>query len=438
MSSLIILARPFTSPLFADSGELTRKRKQDCSGSSSDVSYDRMLAEFQHFPSSHSSSHHIPRGHCSRSSSEHSIPAASTSHLVHLCLPRRADLPAYWLDLLLQPSQLQVAVRTVPSCPPVQTHPTLPARLACPASPACTTWCSPLVHLLAWLCGPAHLAYPTSSTCFCFSLRLACVLFVSPACFHLGVLRSTLLVSLSGLPYHHEAFGLHFHWPGIVTLLGGLLGAPLLAIGLLALPLALTPIPLLGFGLVLCCGVAFLIIAHQRRGVELSQGFWGLTGFLGIRGCHTLVLACLPGLGLGLLVVHRIGPLPSLQLVGKTLQRIGRKNTLPPTSMRLFPRSRIAVAFLLLPQKAGKMCGFHTGQDPEDQPTSSYCLSMSDASMDILADIDNRISSSSSGMWPKKVTSFFLAWGCEIVAIIAWKGGGRSLCLFLELSLILG
>ena len=48
MSSPIVLAEPFVLPkIVLDSGKPIRKR--DCSGSSSDVSHDKMWAEFQHF-----------------------------------------------------------------------------------------------------------------------------------------------------------------------------------------------------------------------------------------------------------------------------------------------------------------------------------------------------------------------------------------------------
>ena len=52
----------------------------------------------------------------------------------------------------------------------------------------------------------------------------------------------------------------------------------------------------------------------------------------------------------------------------------------------------------LAPSGPGKIRDFQAGLDSNDQPSSSYCLPISDASTDILAYIDDSISSSSSSM----------------------------------------
>ena len=49
------------------------------------------------------------------------------------------------------------------------------------------------------------------------------------------------------------------------------------------------------------------------------------------------------------------------------------------------------------PSEGGKINGFHAGLDPEDQPYF-YCLLIGNASTDILADVDDCVSSSFSGM----------------------------------------
>ena len=51
-----------------------------------------------------------------------------------------------------------------------------------------------------------------------------------------------------------------------------------------------------------------------------------------------------------------------------------------------------------------KISGFRSVLEDNDQPTSSYHLLVDGASTDILADIDDRVSSSSSGMHLKKVS----------------------------------
>ena len=69
------------------------------------------------------------------------------------------------------------------------------------------------------------------------------------------------------------------------------------------------------------------------------------------------------------------------------------------------------------------MCGFCAVQDQEDQPSSPDCLLMDDVSAGILIDFDGCISSSSSGMWSKKVSkSFFHTLDCIVIAIAVWKG----------------
>ena len=55
----------------------------------------------------------------------------------------------------------------------------------------------------------------------------------------------------------------------------------------------------------------------------------------------------------------------------------------------------------LAPSENRKICEFWDGLDPDEQPSSSYHLPISDASANILGDIDSCISSSSSGMCSK-------------------------------------
>ena len=55
------------------------------------------------------------------------------------------------------------------------------------------------------------------------------------------------------------------------------------------------------------------------------------------------------------------------------------------------------------PAEAKKMWGFCAAQDFDDQAFSTYCYPMGDT-CDILKDIDNHISSPSSGMRSKKVS----------------------------------
>ena len=56
------------------------------------------------------------------------------------------------------------------------------------------------------------------------------------------------------------------------------------------------------------------------------------------------------------------------------------------------------------PSKGRKICGFHAGLDDEEQPASLYRLLIGDASVDILADTDDSISSTTSGIQSKKVS----------------------------------
>ena len=78
MSYPIVLARPFISSMMSVSGEPSKKRKQECSDLSSGVSEDEMWADFQRFWSSSSSSRSV-KDHCSRSPSDLSRPAVSSS-----------------------------------------------------------------------------------------------------------------------------------------------------------------------------------------------------------------------------------------------------------------------------------------------------------------------------------------------------------------------
>ena len=43
------------------------------------------------------------------------------------------------------------------------------------------------------------------------------------------------------------------------------------------------------------------------------------------------------------------------------------------------------------PSEGSKIYGFQATQDPDDQPSSSYCLQVGKTSADILVDIDNCI-----------------------------------------------
>ena len=55
------------------------------------------------------------------------------------------------------------------------------------------------------------------------------------------------------------------------------------------------------------------------------------------------------------------------------------------------------------PAEGKEMLGFRVAQDPDSHPSSSYHLPMGDTSPDILADIDDCISSPLLGMWLKEV-----------------------------------
>ena len=55
------------------------------------------------------------------------------------------------------------------------------------------------------------------------------------------------------------------------------------------------------------------------------------------------------------------------------------------------------------PLEGCKIQGFCAGLDVEEQPSSSYRLPIGDASVDILANIGDCISSSTSGMCSKKI-----------------------------------
>ena len=56
---LVVLAKPYISPKsIADSDEPSRKRKRECSGSSSDLSHDEMWTEFHCFMAFHSATGH--------------------------------------------------------------------------------------------------------------------------------------------------------------------------------------------------------------------------------------------------------------------------------------------------------------------------------------------------------------------------------------------
>ena len=78
--------------------------------------------------------------------------------------------------------------------------------------------------------------------------------------------------------------------------------------------------------------------------------------------------------------------------------RISRKNTRLPISYKLFPGFTSYAALPLALSEGKKMHGFHVGQDPDDQPSSSYDLFMGDASSDLLRNINDHISSPSTGM----------------------------------------
>ena len=56
------------------------------------------------------------------------------------------------------------------------------------------------------------------------------------------------------------------------------------------------------------------------------------------------------------------------------------------------------------PLEGCKIHGFCEGLDDDEQPESSYRLPIGDASADILADIDDHISSTTTGMRSKKVS----------------------------------
>ena len=58
------------------------------------------------------------------------------------------------------------------------------------------------------------------------------------------------------------------------------------------------------------------------------------------------------------------------------------------------------------PSEGRKIHGFMVVLEDDDQPAASYKLSIGGASADILADIDNRVSSVSSGMHFCKVSKF--------------------------------
>ena len=56
------------------------------------------------------------------------------------------------------------------------------------------------------------------------------------------------------------------------------------------------------------------------------------------------------------------------------------------------------------PSEGRKICGFNVVLDPDDHRSSHFCLTVSNASAGILADIDDHVSSSSSGIQSKKVS----------------------------------
>ena len=73
------------------------------------------------------------------------------------------------------------------------------------------------------------------------------------------------------------------------------------------------------------------------------------------------------------------------------------------------------------------MHGFHAGQDLEDQPSYSYSLPMGDASADVLADIDDRISLSSCGTW-SKMMSKLLPYPGVCICHYYCLGGEKVVC----------
>ena len=69
-----------------------------------------------------------------------------------------------------------------------------------------------------------------------------------------------------------------------------------------------------------------------------------------------------------------------------------------------------------------KIRGFRVALEDNDQPASSYCLPVGGASGDILADIDDCISSPSSGMRSKKVSKLLTYPGVRSHRFYRFKG----------------
>ena len=161
----------------------------------------------------------------------------------------------------------------------------------------------------------------------------------------------------------------------VCVLLSGLIPAPWMLL-LICWPI-LGHLPLIGavHRLIVCC----------PAGMRLS-----------LPGPLVLHPACLPGTGLRLLV-RLILVLPLLSVI-QILPKIIRRNMLLPTLWMLSVGFRTKVAFPLLLQKAVRFAAL----DADDQPSFSYWPLIGDSSSDILHDLDDRITSATSGMRSKK------------------------------------
>ena len=156
-------------------------------------------------------------------------------------------------------------------------------------------------------------------------------------------------------------------------------------------------------GFCLQIGTVLFLIIRSWAGMRLA-----------FSGAHNLHLARLPRAGLSLLVLLSLDLTPGSPLVMQILLKIGRGSILLLTYWMLSVGSRTYIASLpLLSFKSAK---------PKISPSSSYRLPIEDSLSDILLDLDDLISSVTSGWDPRRFPSFSHTLGCTVGNTINSKG----------------
>ena len=129
-TSPVVSVKPYISlKPFSDSGELSRKRER--SDSSSDLSHEKIWAEFHSFWAFLLLSvSQLPRGHPFYSPVDRSRPSSSSSHLAPYHSPRR-DCPVLLICLSRATSPAQPASPVLPTSSDRSGRPASSAHLTC-------------------------------------------------------------------------------------------------------------------------------------------------------------------------------------------------------------------------------------------------------------------------------------------------------------------